>query len=194
MRRSLFTAVLLSLAPAAPLLAQHEEEGGSLLTPNLGLSVWTIVIFLIVLAILSRFAFPKILGAVEAREAHIRDLTESAEKDRAEAAALAAENRRLVEETRARVHGALEEARGQAEKMRAEVMESAGRERQELMERARRDIAAEREGALDTVRRDAVVLAMAAAEKLVRRSLDSEDNRRLVRESLAQLGGPAARA
>jgi F-type H+-transporting ATPase subunit b len=78
--------------------------------------------------------------------------------------------------------------------MRAEVMEGAGRDRQELLERARRDILTEREVALDTVRRDAVVLAMAAAEKLVRRSVDTEDNRRLVRESLAQLGQPAARA
>ena len=68
------------------------------------------------------------------------------------------------------------------------------REQQELLERARRDIAAEREVALDSVRRDAVELAMRAAEKLVRRSLDAEDNRRLVREFLGQVGEPAARA
>ncbi|HEU0299818.1 MAG TPA: F0F1 ATP synthase subunit B, partial [Longimicrobium sp.] len=156
------------------------------------LTIWTIIIFLIVLAILSKFAFPKILGAVEAREKHIEKLTADAEHDRAEAAALAAENRKIVEDTRARVHGALEEARQQAEKMRADVIADAQRERQELLERARRDIATEREVALDTVRRDAVVLAMAAAEKLVRRNVDTEDNRRLVREALAQLGQPAA--
>ncbi len=195
MRRShLAAAALLLLGSATPLLAQHEEEQGGLLSVNPGLMIWTIIIFLIVLAILSKFAFPKILGAIEAREKHIAELTEAAERDRAEAAALAAENRKVVEDTRARVHGALEEARQQAEKMRAEVMEGANRERQELLERARRDMATEREVALDTVRRDAVVLAMAAAEKLVRRSVDTEDNRRLVRESLAQLGQPAARA
>jgi F-type H+-transporting ATPase subunit b len=198
MRRSLFALTALILLGATPLLAQEHGEGGGgggLLSINPGLTIWTIVIFLIVLAILSRAAYPKILGAVEAREKHIAELTEAAERDRAEAAALADENRKLVEDTRARVHGAVEEARGQAEKMRAEVLDAANRERQEMMERARRDIASEREVALDTVRRDAVVLAMAAAEKLVRRSLDSEDNRRLVRESLAQLGGqPAARA
>ena len=110
-------------------------------------------------------------------------------------AALADENRRLIEETRARTQDAIGEARGQAEKMRAEVMEAASRERQEMMERARRDIATEREVALDSVRQDAVVLAMAAAEKLVRRTLDTEDNRRLVQESLAQMvRQPAARA
>lgn len=193
MRRShLAAAALLLLGSATPLLAQHEEEQGGLLSVEPGLMIWTIIIFLIVLAILSKFAFPKILGAVEAREAHIAQLTEAAERDRAEAAALAAENRKIVEDTRARVHGALEEARQQAEKMRADVLADAQRERQELLERARRDIATEREVALDTVRRDAVVLAMAAAEKLVRRSVDTEDNRRLVREALAQLGQPAA--
>ncbi|MBW3571840.1 MAG: F0F1 ATP synthase subunit B [Gemmatimonadetes bacterium] len=191
MRRSLFAATALAFA-ATPLHAA--EEGGGLLSVNPGLTIWTIIIFLIVLAVLSKFAYPRILGAVEAREAHIAQLTLAAERDREEAAALAAENRRLVEETRARVHGAVEEARGQAEKMRAEVMDAANRERQEMLERARRDIVSEREMALDTVRRDAVVLAMAAAEKLVRRSLDTEDNRRLVRESLAQMGAPAARA
>lgn len=195
MRRSLFATTALVFA-ATPLLAQEHaaEEGGGLLSINPGLTIWTIVIFLIVLAILSRAAFPKILGAVEAREKHIEELTAAAERDRAEAAALAAENRKLVEDTRARVHGAVEEARQQAEKMHAAKMEEAARERQEMLERARRDIATEREVALDTVRRDAVTLAMAAAEKLVRRSLDTEDNRRLVRESLAQMGQPVARA
>lgn len=197
MRRSLFALAALVLLGATPLLAQEHGEGGGgggLLSVNPGLTIWTIIIFLIVLAILSRAAYPKILGAVEAREAHIAQLTEAAERDRAEAAALAAENRQLVEETRARVHGALEEARLQGEKMHAEMMDAARRDQQELLERARRDIASEREVALDTVRRDAVVLAMAAAEKLVRRNLDSEDNRRLVMESLAQMGQPAARA
>lgn len=192
MRRSLFATTALLLA-ATPLHAA-EEGGGGLLSVNPGLTIWTIVIFLIVLAILSRAAYPKILGAVEAREAHIARLTEDAERDRAAAAALAAENRQLVEETRARVHGALEEARLQGEKMHSEMMDAATLERQEMLDRARRDIAGEREVALDTVRRDAVVLAMSAAEKLVRRNLDTEDNRRLVMESLAQMGQPAARA
>ena len=138
MRRSLIASTALLLA-ATPLHAA-EEGGGGLLSVNPGLTIWTIIIFLIVLAILSRAAYPKILGAVEAREAHIARLTEEAERDRAEAAALAAENRQLVEETRARVHGAVEEARGQAEKMRAEMMDAATRERQEMLDRARREL------------------------------------------------------
>lgn len=182
----------LLLVSAAPLHAA--EGGGGPLDINVALIIWTLLIFGIVLFVLSRTAWPNILGAVERRETHIRELLEGAERDRAEAAALAEENRRLVEETRARTQEAINEARSQAEKMRAEMEAASARERTERMERAEREIAAAREAALDSVRREAATIAMAAAEKLVRRSLDTEDNRRLVREFLGQMGTPAARA
>jgi F-type H+-transporting ATPase subunit b len=195
MRRTSIATAAFLLATASPLLAQHGgEEKGGLLTLNPGLSFWTIVIFVIVLVVLSRAAYPRILGAVEAREKHVRDLTEGAERDRAEAAALLEENRRLVEDTRAKVQEALGESRSTAERMRAELMEQARREHDELLARARGEIVNERAELLDQVRRDAVELAMKAAEKLVRRSVDSEDNRRLVQDYLAQVSTPAARA
>jgi F-type H+-transporting ATPase subunit b len=193
MRRSLIAAWALIPASAAPLLAQEHEQGG-LLTVNTGLSVWTIVIFLIVLGILAKFAFPKILGAVEARERHLAELAEAAERDRAEAAALLEEHRKLVDDTRAQAQKALTEATGTAEARRAEILEQAQRERDELLARGRSEIAVERAGTLEAVRRDAVEVAMRAAERLVRKNLDSDDNRRLVQDYLAQLGTPAARA
>ena len=195
MRRSLISALALIPASAVPLLAQEHEEKGGLLSINTGLSVWTIVIFLIVFAILAKFAFPKILGAVEERERHLADLAEAAERDRAEAAALVEEHRRLVEETRGKVQEMMGEARNTAEKMRSELMEQARREHDELLARGRAEVANERAGMLEQVRRDAAELAMRAAEKLVRRSLDGDDNRRLVQEYLAQVTTtPAARA
>ncbi|HYW06193.1 MAG TPA: F0F1 ATP synthase subunit B [Longimicrobium sp.] len=195
MRRSSTALVApLLLAFAAPLAAQHEETPG-LLSPNPGLTIWTIVVFVLVLVILSKFAFPKILGAVEAREAHLRELSEGAELDRREAAALLEENRRLMEETRARVQEAVNETRVSGERMRAEMMAETRRDQDAMIERARRDIAAERQAALDAVRREAVDVSMAAAERLVRRNLDGEDNRRLVREFLGQMqGAPATTA
>ena len=196
MRRSLIAALGLILASAAPLFAQEEHGGGGggLLSVNTGLSAWTIIIFLIVLAILAKFAFPKILGAVEAREKHLEELAEAAERDRAEAAALVEEHRRLVEETRGRVQEALTEARSTAEGMRKELMDAARREHDELLARGRAELAHERAGMLEQVRRDAVEVAMKAAERLVRRNLDAADNRRLVEEYLSQLSAPSARA
>jgi F-type H+-transporting ATPase subunit b len=78
--------------------------------------------------------------------------------------------------------------------MRSELMEQARREHDELLARGRAEVANERAGMLEQVRRDAAELAMRAAEKLVRRSLDGDDNRRLVQEYLAQVVTPAARA
>jgi len=181
----------LALLQATPAFAAEGEAGP--LSINAGLMIWTVLIFVIVLAALYKFAWPNILGAVERREEHIRDLLAQAEQDRAAAAAAAEENRRILEETRGRVQEALAESRTQTERMRADLLAEARREQQEMLERARRDIAAEREVALDSVRRDAVELAMRAAEKLVSRTLDTEDNRRLVREFLGQVE-PAATA
>src|SRR3954465_6544257 len=129
MRRSLFTATTLLLASAAPALAQEGGDKGGLLAVNTGLSAWTIIIFLIVLVILSRFAFPKILGAVEARERHLAELAEAAERDRAEAAARWGEPRKGGDDPRAKGQKALGEATATADARRAEIMEQAQRER-----------------------------------------------------------------
>ena len=193
MRRSIALSALLLLGSAAPLVAAEGETPG-LLSPNIGLTFWTIVVFVIVLAVLSKFAFPKILGAVEAREANLRELAEAAERDRREAAAMMEENRRILEDTRHRVQEAINESRTSAERIRADMLAETRREQEALLERARRDIATERENALEAVRREAVDVSMRAAERLVRRNLDAEDNRRLVREYLGQVAGQPALA
>ena len=178
----------LLIASATPAAAQ---DGGPL-DVNVALMIWTFLIFGIVLFALYRFAWPNILGAVERREQHIAELLEATGRDRDEAAAMLAENRRILEETRHKVQEAITEARTSAEKIRAEMMEQARREQEDLMTRTRRDIAVERESMLDGLRRETVDVAIAAAERLVKANLDSEGNRRLVTEYLGQLGTHAA--
>jgi F-type H+-transporting ATPase subunit b len=104
------------------------------------------------------------------------------------------ENRRILEDTRHRVQEAINESRTSAERIRAEMLAETRREQEALLERARRDIATERENALEAVRREAVDVSMRAAERLVRRNLDAEDNRRLVREYLGQVSAQPALA
>jgi F-type H+-transporting ATPase subunit b len=191
-RSSIALSALIVLGSAAPLIAQEHEEKSGLLSPNPGLTIWTIVVFVLVFGILAKFAFPKIIGAVEARERHLAELAEGAERDREEAAAMLAENRRILEETRHKVQEALNEARTGAEKVRAEMLEQARREQEDLMVRTRRDIAHEREAMLDSVRRETVDVAIAAAERLVRANLDTDGNRRLVSEYLGQLATTGA--
>lgn len=189
MRRTIAVLTALVLGTAAP---AHAAEGG-LLTVNGGLIFWTVIIFLVVLGILSKFAYPKILGAVEARERHLEELSTGAERDRAEAAALLEDARRQREEVRAQAQAAVVEGRTAGERARDEIVAEAQRQRAQLLENAQREIDAQRDAALADVRREAVDVAIRAAEKLVRRTLDGDDNRRLVAQFLAeaQLEAPA---
>lgn len=182
--------MLLAATPA------HAAEGG-LLDINTGLMVWTVGIFLIVLAVLWRTAYPAILGAVEARERHIQELIESAQRDRAEAQTLLEEQRSERDSTRAQVHEMLAEGRAAGERLREEILADARREQQELIARTQRDIHQEMESALAELRTQTVDVAIAAAGKVVARSLDDADNRRLVAEYLSTVelhDGARARA
>lgn len=187
MSRSLRLAALLLMLLATPAFA---AEGG-LLDVNEGLIIWTILIFLIVLVVLYKAAFPMILGAVEAREAHIRELLAAAARDRQEAETLLADQRRETEEVRARVQELLAEGRGAGERLREDILAQARREQEDILLRTRRDIQGELDRALQQVREDAVDLAIAAASKVVEKNLDAEENRRLVREFLREVELPA---
>lgn len=181
MLRSLRWTAILSLLVASPALAQ---EKGGLLSLNSGLMFWTVAIFLVVLAILYKAAYPYILGAVEAREARIRELLAAAKDDREEAQSLLAEQRRQMDEVRQRTQEALAEGRAAGERLREEILAQARREQAELLERTRRDVGREMETALAQLRAETVEIAIAAAGKLLERNLDAEDNRRLVRDYL----------
>jgi F-type H+-transporting ATPase subunit b len=181
--KTLRLTALLLLGLASPAFA---AEGG-LLTPSGGLMFWTIVTFVIVLAVLWKLALPPILGAVEAREQQIRDLIAAAERDRVEAQALLAQHSQQMEETRARVQELVAEGRASGERVRDEILSDARLQAEEIMTRARRDVRGEMERAMDQLRVEAVEIALAAASKLVERNLDAEDNRRIVREYLAEI-------
>jgi F-type H+-transporting ATPase subunit b len=162
---------------------QHAARGP--LTVEFGLMFWTIIVFIALLLILRKFAWPALLGAVEARERALEEQLAEAERNRAEAAALLAEHQKLVAEGRASAHALLAEARSAAEKERALAMEKTRQEQEELLERARRDIAAERDRAVTELRREAVDLSLAAASKLIGERLDSDRDRKIVQDYLA---------
>ena len=169
----------------APIQEQHAASGP--LTIEFGLMFWTIIVFVLLLLILKKFAYPALLGAVEARERALQQQLDEAERNRAESAAMLAEHKKLLAEARTQAHGLLVEARTTAEKERALAMEKTLQEQQQLLERARRDIAGERDRAIAELRREAVDLSLAAASKLIGERLDSDTDRKLVQEYLAGL-------
>jgi F-type H+-transporting ATPase subunit b len=187
MKKSLWMVPVTLAGSAMPALAQEEHAASGPLTIEFGLMFWTVVVFLLLLVILKKFAYPALLGAVEARERALQEQLDAAERNRVESEALLAEHKKLLAEARSQAHTLLVEARTTAEKDRALAMEKTLQEQQELLERARREIIDERDRAIAELRREAVELSLAAASKLIGERLTSDTDRKLVEEYLSRL-------
>jgi len=139
------------------------EAGG--FTPfsiNTGLIFWTILVFLILLGLLWRFGWPAILESVENRERRIQQQLEEAERQRAEAAALLDQHKKLLAGAKAETQEILAKAKQVAEKEREALLAKARQEYDGLLARARKEIETEKEKALLALRREAVELSLAA--------------------------------
>jgi F-type H+-transporting ATPase subunit b len=172
------------------LLQEHGAESGASAGPlvvNGGLVIWTLVVFILLLLVLRKWAWPAILGAVEAREARLEQQLADAERMQQEAAALLEQHKKLIADSHAEAQGILAEARRVAEAERGKTLDQARREQEELLARARRELASERDRAIMELRREAVDISLAAASKLVGQRLDSAGDRKLVQEYLARL-------
>jgi F-type H+-transporting ATPase subunit b len=147
---------------------------------NLGLSIWTTLIFISLLGILWKFAWGPILGAVQAREDGIQGTLDQAATERMEAAKLLAEHREQMADARRQAQQMIAEGKEAGERVRQGIEEKARVEGEAMIERARESIQREKESALDELRKEAVDLALAAAARLVQASLDEKKDRELV--------------
>lgn len=171
----------------AALAAAEAGGGGGLVSLQVNLMFWTLVIFGLLYFILRKWAFPAVLGAVEAREKALADAIEGAKRDRDEAARLLQEQQKQLEASRGEAQKLIADARQVAEKSRAELIEKTRLDQQEMLARAQREIATERDKAIAQLRREAVDLAIAGASKVVEENLDSDRNRKLVESFLASI-------
>jgi F-type H+-transporting ATPase subunit b len=174
-----------------PLLAAVQEgEGGGGFTPfsiNVALVGWTVLIFLLLMALLWKFGWPAILKSVEERERRIQEQLDQAARARDEAVRLLEEHKKTIAGARAEAHELIARGKAAAEKERAALLAKAREEQESLLERARKENGAERDKAILALRREAVDLAIAAASKLVEKNLDTAANRRLVTDYLASI-------
>jgi F-type H+-transporting ATPase subunit b len=175
------------VTPALAFLQAAEEAPKGPFAINPGVSIWTLVVFLLLLAALAKWAWPAILKAVEEREKRIQAQLDQAEKANQEAQRVLAEYQHQLAGARNEAQELLAAGRQAAEKVREEIVAKARAEHEELIARARREIVAEREKALAELRGEAVELSLAAASKVLERNLDSEADRRLVRDYLDSL-------
>jgi F-type H+-transporting ATPase subunit b len=158
-----------------------------LITPNVGLMVWILVVFAISLYILKKVVFPRITAALDERRASIDESIDSAERLRAEADKILAEYRERLKEARAQSDEIVQRARQTAESHEHEARDHGQEILAEAAKRAEREIEAATKRALDDIRREVADLTVMATEKVTRKSLDEADQRRLVEEALNEL-------
>ncbi len=179
---------LLGYIAALPLAAEESESGGSfLVSPGLGLMIWTLVLFLFTMWVLSKVAFPKIQEALDKRAKTISESIEAAERQRKESDELLAEYRGRLSEAREQADDIMARARKSAETAEAEAAAAGKEKREELVEAAKRDIEAETRRSLDQIRQEVADLTVLATERVTRKSLNPEDQKRLVEEALSEV-------
>lgn len=179
--------LLLATAPTALAAQGGEGGGGGLFDINAGLSVWTIVVFAMLVFLLGKFAWGPILSAVEAREEGIQSALDEARRRNQEAEKLLEEHKAQLADARRQASEIIAEGKAAGEEVRKELEVKARAEAQGIVERARTDIERERDKALDTVRREAVDLALAAASRLLRERLDQDKDRAMVERFLDEV-------
>ncbi len=170
-------------APSIPLAS----SGSFLISPNVGLMVWTIVVFLISLFILRKWVFPLIGEALDKRAKTIEGDIDSAAELRVQADKVLEEYREGLKEARAQSEEIVGRARQTAEAHEQEARERGQEILAEAAKRAERDIDAATKRALDDIRREVADLTIMATEKVVRKTLNDADQRRLVEDALSEM-------
>jgi F-type H+-transporting ATPase subunit b len=175
----------MSFALTHPALAS--SSGSFLVQPSSGLTVWTIVVFLISMAILDKWVFPRIREGLDRRASVIEESIDSAARAKEEADRMLEEYRERLREARRQAEEIVERARRAAEVHEREAQQEAKARHDQLMEQTRRDIEAETRRAIEEIRREVADLTVMATEKVTRKVLTPDDQRRLVEEALSEL-------
>jgi F-type H+-transporting ATPase subunit b len=167
--------------------SSSSSSGSFLISPNVGLMVWTLLLFALSLAILAKWVFPRISENLDKRKRAIEESIDAADETRRRADELLEEYRERLAEAREQAQEIIERARKAGEAHERESEEEAVKRRDALMERTRREIEAETRRAIQEIRSEVADLTVLATEKVTRKTLTDEDQRRLVEEALSEL-------
>ena len=150
------------------------ENPFSLITPNPGLSIWALIIFVLLIVILGKYGFKPIANALKERETNIAESLAQAEKARAEMALLTAKNEELLNQAKEERNKILAEAREVAEKLKADLIEKAHTESMKKMSDAFREIETQKKAAIVEIKNTVGQMALQIAEKVVRKELHTD--------------------
>jgi F-type H+-transporting ATPase subunit b len=179
-------AVAQIAAVLAP-LAKQSSGGSFLVSPALGLMIWTLALFFFTMWVLSKVAFPRIQEALEKRANAIADNIEASERQRQEAEELLQEYRKRLKEAREQADDIMARARKAAEVAVSEAKDDGKTRREELVAAARKDIEAETRRSLEQIRKEVADLTILATEKVTRKTLTGDDHKRLIEDALSEV-------
>lgn len=145
-----------------------------LLTPGTGLIIWQAFVFLLLVFLLSKFAWKPILNSLKERETSIQQALDAAEKARTEMARLQADNEKLLKEARDERDKMLKEARETANRMIDEARAEARKSADKIIDDARQAIQLEKQAALREVKVQVARFSLQIAEKLLKKNLESD--------------------
>jgi len=183
---------LAGLAPAIQFLAtgaaEHGEKSPGIADPLVSHWLWTWIIFALVFFLLWKFAFKPLREQLEARENRIRETVEKAAEVKGEAEALLDQHREMMDRVKADAQEIINQGREAAERVKKDTLKTGQTEAQALIERARKEIVLETQKCLDEIRRETVDLTLLAASRVLERSLEDEDHRRMTQSVIEELG------
>ena len=162
-------------------------SGNFLVTPSVGLMIWTLIAFGASVAILRRLAYPRIQENLDKRRKAIEESIDASIRTKEEADQLLEEYRARLKEAREQADDIVTRSRRAADSIQDEAKVDAKQYREELMETTRRDIEQETRRALEEIRKEVADLTIIATEKVTRKSLDDGDQRRLIDEALSEV-------
>lgn len=158
-----------------------------LVQPDPGLFIWTIIVFLVLLTLLAKFAWGPLLQALEGRQEAIRKALDDAQQAKAELERLQHESAQIIAKARQEADAIITRSRSDGEALREELRTKARAEADGIVKNAERQIQAETARAVQQIRHEAADLSVAIASKIIQRNLSKEDNQRLIDETLRQL-------
>lgn len=184
MKKAVFTTLTLTLGPA---LARASEGGVNVIPDNLGLWFWTLLTFLVMLALLAKLAFKPIAQALERRGQVIKQSLDDAEKTRAEAKKLMEDYQKQIAAARAEAGKVVEEARVLGEKVRKEVLANAQTESAALVQRAQEEIQRQKEKGVQELKDTVASLSVQIASKVIEKEINETTHRQLVENLIRDL-------
>jgi F-type H+-transporting ATPase subunit b len=175
------------LANAIIAADSSDESSTFLVSPDVGLMIWTLLAFGVAIFVLGKYAFPRISESLDKRQKMIEDSIDHAAQTREEADALLVEYRERLKDARTQAEEIVERARKAADLTGTEAVEAGKATREELLAQARKDIEGETRRAIQEIRNEVADLTILATEKVTRKTLTDADQKRLVEEALGEL-------